>query len=236
MTPKDTTDRWIQDRVAGMAFADIGGVGVQAANQRVIFAARCGAARCVMADIQEPLAPDWKIFRDQCVAAGVVEMPGIDIRDRKSLAAVGRCDMVHSTGILYHVPSPAEALLNLRSITGRYLITNTVIFPDRIENQAGTIELPAAGVLFIGALTDAERRVLDCHLKSKFDFTTRRIAPRPEGGGKMHWIENGELSCWPWWWLYTPHAFRSLVKVCGLSIVEEWMWENHSLQVLCEVG
>ena len=164
----------------------------------------------------------------------IVEMPGVDVRDRELINRVRKCDLVHSTGILYHVPSPADVLWNLRSITQRWLITNTVIFPERIENEEGAIELPEAGVLFIGALTERDRRVMDLYLTRKLGFTTKRIAPNPAGGGKMQWIENGELSCWPWWWLYSPHAFRSLLALCRLRVVEEWMWEEHSLQVLCE--
>ena len=238
MNAKDLTDRWIQERVPGATFADIGGVGVGAVNERAIFASAHGASRCVIADIQKAASKDWAAFESKRAEAGnpaIEQMPEVDVRSRPSLMRVGKSDVVHCTGILYHLPSPAEALWNLRSITQRWLITNTVIIPNRVENEAGVIELPDAGVLFVAALTESDRRVMDLYLTRKLSFTTRKIAPNPAGDGKMQWIADGELSCWPWWWLYTAHAFRSLLALCRLRVVDEWVWENHSMQVLCEV-
>lgn len=49
-----------------------------------------------------------------------------------------------------------------------------------------------------------------------------------------HLTEGGQLSCLPWWWLFTTHAFRSLLHMLRLDIRDEWTWENHAHCVLCE--
>jgi hypothetical protein len=238
MNPKDKTDQWIQKLVPGKTFADIGGIGVKCCNERITFAAMSGAAACTMADIRPADFHEWDIFRKKCADAGVRgvrELAGIDVRDRRSIAEIGKCDLVHSTGILYHVQSPAQVLWNLRSVTSRYLITNTVIFPRRVENAYGVVEVPDHSVLFTAALSAQDRLVLNAYYKEKFGWTLDGLAPDPDvPGRKIHWIENGELTCWPIWHLFSDGAFRALLRVCRLKILDEWNWQDHCLQVLCE--
>jgi hypothetical protein len=146
---KDLIDRWIIDRVRGRSFVDIGGIGIGSTNERTSIAAKAGASVVKQADIRPADFWEWSTFREVSAAknvTGVIEIAEVDIRRRETLSAVGRCDIVHSTGILYHVQSPAEALWNLRSITGDYLITNTVCFPGRVSNEFGTVELPDAAI------------------------------------------------------------------------------------------
>ena len=236
---KDPIDQWLLELVPGRSFVDIGGIGMDSCNERVTLAAKAGASVYKMADIRPGDHFEWENFRSICRqrdVSDVVEIDGVDIRNRESLARIGRCDIVHSTGILYHVPSPAEVLWNLRSITGRYLITNTVTFPGQVTNEYGTVELPHGGVLFGAALTDEERRVLSKHYHDKFGWTVDQTAPRPgEAPPGIEWIEDGEFTCWPYWYLYTDHAFRCLLTLCRLNVLEEWKWADHTLQVLCEL-
>jgi len=239
MQPKDPTDQWIQTIVPGKSFVDIGGIGVDCCNERVTFALAAGASAAIMADIRPADFFEWEIFRKKCAAAGlsgVVELPRVDIRDRHSMVSIGKCDVVHCTGILYHLQSPAEAIWNLRSVSARYVITNTVIFPGRVENDLGVVEVPDHSVLFTAALSPQDRLVLNKYYKEKFGWTLDQMAPDPAAGNqKMLWVENGELTCWPYWYIYSESAFRSLLRLCQLKIIDEWKWENHCLQVLCEV-
>jgi hypothetical protein len=235
---KDQTEQWIIDRVEGRSFVDIGGIGVDCINERVTLAARAGASTYKMADIRPRDYYEWDTFRRICREKGVdgvMEIDRVDVRNRTDLQRIGVCDFVHSTGINYHLPSPADAIWNLRSIIGRYLITNTVTFPGHIENEFGSVTLPDCGVLFGAALTEADRLVLNKHYKDRFGWDMDYASPRPGTDSPgMNWVENGELTCWPYWYLYTDHAFRSLLTVCKLRVIDEWKWEDHTLQVLCE--
>ena len=165
----------------------------------------------------------------------MVEFSGIDVRKRETLMRIGVADVVHSTGIFYHLASPAEACWNLRRITGKYFITNTVTFPSRVENKFGSIELPACGILFGAALTEQDRLVLNEHYRSMFGWTTDTAMPRLSEPKQVNpWIVGGELTPWPYWYLYSDHAFRCLIQLCRFRILDEVKWENHALFLLCE--
>jgi Protein of unknown function (DUF1698) len=236
--PKDDIDRWILAHCKGNSFVDIGGIGVDSCNERVSIAAFAGANRTAIADIQPADHWEWAKFREKMIAGNVGPyevFEEIDLRSRQSTQSLDKFDVVHSTGILYHVQSPAEVLWNLKCITGKKLITNTVIIPNKISNSKGTLETADHSVLFTAALRDKDRAVLNQYYQEKFGWTIDQVAPpldRPNPN--MEWIQNGELTCWPYWYLYTANAFRSLVRLCGLRILDEWLWENHTLQVLCE--
>jgi hypothetical protein len=237
---KDPIDQWIIDRVAGQSFVDIGGIGVDSINERITIAVAAGASSYTMADIRPRDHREWEVFHGICrdrAVAGVVKLDGVDVRDRINLQKrVGVTDIVHCTGINYHLPSPADALWNLRSITNRFLITNTVTFPGRIENEYGSVLLPDCAILFGAALTDTDRRVLNKYYKDKFGWDMDYASPPPGTKSEhgMDWVQGEELCCWPYWYLYTDHAFRSLLAVCKLRILDEWKWCDHALAVLCE--
>ena len=60
------------------------------------------------------------------------------------MKGLGRVDVVHSTGIFYHLASVPDALWSLRSIVGEYLITNTITFPTKVENKSAQSNYPIA--------------------------------------------------------------------------------------------
>ena len=239
--PRDQIDNWIARLVPGKSFVDIGGIGEKGVNERITFAHSAGARSCVMADIEATTSYEWDIFRRKCASLGLPafrELGDVDIRSRESLKRLGRVDVVHSTGILYHLASVPDALWSLRSIVGEHLITNTITFPNKVVNEFGTVELPDCGVLFLPAMTEAERKVIGKHYRDKFasrpgwkdaDF----MSPRPDDQEKVQYVECGELSCGPNWFFYSDNAFRALLRVCRFEILDEYKWSDHTLQVLC---
>lgn len=239
--PKDQIDKWIARLVPGKSFVDIGGVGEKAINERITFAHLAGARSCVMADIMPTSHDWWDSFRNKCTSLGLAafeELGGVDIRLRDSLKDLGRVDVVHSTGIFYHLSSVPDALWSLRSIVGEHLITNTITFPKKVENEFGTVELPDCGVLFLPAMTETERKVISKHYHDKFgsratwkdvDF----MSPRPDNQTTVQYVEHDELSCGPNWFFYSDNAFRALLRVCRFEILDEYKWRDHTLQVLC---
>jgi hypothetical protein len=166
------------------------------------------------------------------------ELGGIDITSPESLKRVGKVDVVYSTGILYHLPSPPDALWSLRSIVGEYLITNTINFPNKVANEFGTVELPDCGVLFLPAMTAAERKVIGKYYQDKFGSQPGwrdidHMSPQPHDPGKPQYVEGDKLSFQPNWFYYSDNAFRALLRLCRFEILEEWKWQDSNLHVLC---
>jgi hypothetical protein len=239
--PKDPVERWITGLVAGRTFVDIGGIGVQSTNERVTFASRAGASRVTMADIRPFSYYEWTIFAEKCAKAGVTDVERIDQVDITSPDLANRMpvsDLVHCTGILYHVPDPVSTVRNLLTVVGRHLIVNTITVPARVENDEGALAFDGNVALFLPGTSERERRILDAHYRNRYGWTLDDIAPRLEGQPadtvKMPYLEDGRPSCWPYWWLMTDDCVRSLLRLFGLRIVEEWKWDNHCLFCLCE--
>jgi hypothetical protein len=60
------------------------------------------------------------------------------------------------------------------------------------------------------------------------------MSPPPADREADHpWIQEGELTCWPYWYYYTEHAFKALLAVCRLEVLDQWWYADHALQVLC---
>ena len=159
--PKDQIDKWIARLVPGKSFVDIGGVGEKAINERITFAHLAGARSCVMADIMPTSHDWWDSFRNKCTSLGLAafeELGGVDVRLRDSMKALGKVDVVHSTGIFYHLSSVPDALWSLRSIVGEHLITNTITFPERpngteLSAISGSSFMRSLRSLWVGSLT-----------------------------------------------------------------------------------
>jgi hypothetical protein len=231
--PKDPVDEWIGSVVRGRTFADIGGIGVDAVNERITFAVEHGAASATMIDVRPSDFHEWTTFREICARKGISEyreLASIDINDPELARKTGTYDVVNCTGILYHLASPLAALENLRAVVGEYLIINTVIVPGVIENHCGRLEFPGSVALFLPGIGEHERDVLREHYRSKFGFSIDDIAPRlsEQRDANMPWREGGGFSCWPYWWLFTEAAFRALIELMGFQILDEWRYEDHA--------
>ena len=231
---------WIAARAAGLSFIDIGGIGEAAVNETVSTALGAGAERAAMADIRDFSFPHWADFharmadrghgRDRYTCYDHVDITAGSLTERLPVH-----DMVHSTGILYHLSDPARALWNLRRITGRWLVTNTVIIPERVSNAAGMIDTRGSTALFLPGISDSERAILRLHYQQKFGWELNHNAPPPDDSSAiMPYLTETGPSCWPYWFLFTIPAFRGLVRMAGFRIHEEWTWENHAHFVLAE--
>ena len=238
--PKDPVDRWLAEVVPGRTFVDVGGIGVRSINERVTFAVRAGATRAAMADIRPFSYYEWDVFNEKCAAAGITDIDryeNVDITSPQLPLRLPCFDVVHCTGVFYHVPSPVTALDMLRQIVGKHLIINTITVPQRVETALGTLEFNGNVALFAPGLSQREREILRAHYDSKFtDWTLDDVAPTLEAqaGAKMPFREGERLSCWPWWWVMSDDCFRSLIRLMGFVIRAEWKWEDHALFCACE--
>lgn len=234
---------WIARVAPGGSFIDIGGIGEGSTNERIGAALAAGATSAVMADIEPQGAPLWQGFHARMAGQGIARerygsLDGVDISAPGLADRIGRFDTVHCTGILYHLADPVGGLRNLVSVTGRWLILNTVICPDRVENEEGVLTLPAGGALFLPGLAARERAVLRRHYRGKFGWSLDDVAPGADAqatAATPHFTPDGP-SCAPWWWLLAIPAFEALVSMNGLAIRERWTWAEHCQFLLCEVA
>jgi hypothetical protein len=238
--PKDPIDEWIASVVPGCSFADVGGIGLDSVNERISTALANAASRAAMVDIRPASYHEWDVFRDVLAKklheGAVEEFPSVDINDLRLAERVGTYDVVNCTGILYHLPSPLHAFDNLAKIVERHLVINTVTMPETIENEAGVLRLEGSAALFLPGISEQDRSVLSLHYERKFGWSIDDYVPAPcdQATALMPWREDGEFSCWPYWWLLTDQAFRAVVELMGFSILDEWKWEDHALHLFAE--
>lgn len=236
--PLDKIDAWIRTTSNYASFIDIGGIGENSVNERVTAALEAGCPRAVMADFEPFSHHLWTTFRRKMREAGVTDIEeheGVDVRDTELAGKLGRFDFVHSTGINYHLPDPVSGVYNLACITNRFLVTNTMVLPGIVENEHGRIELGESRVMFLPAVTEQERKILRKYYFEKFgwDFNNN-VPPADDPAPKMPYVTEAGLSCYPYWWLFSAGAFRSLLTRLGFNILDEWQWEDHVLALFCE--
>jgi hypothetical protein len=234
--PVTAINGWISSLVPGRTFADVGGIGVNAMNEKVSLACRSGAQSATMIDIRPSDYYEWDLFHQRCRTAGVEGyhcIDRIDINDAELVNKVGVYDIVHCTGIVYHLPNPVWGVANLCKTVGEYLIINTVILPPRIANEHGTLEFGGSTVLFMPGLNPVERRILNAHYMKKFGFTIDDMSPALDAEKPdCPWFENGETTCWPYWWLFSKDSFIALITMMGFTVVDSALWEEHALTLL----
>lgn len=240
--PKDQVDEWIASVVANQTFADIGGIGERSVNERITTAVRCGAKLASMVDIRPSDYYEWDIFRGICLKNNLKnyqEVPSTDLNDPHIYEKIGSFYLVHSTGIFYHLPAPLATFQNLAKLVDKYLIVNTVTVPSRIENQYGVLNFSDSTAAFWPEFSDRDRAIWREYYANKFGkwgWTINDVAPQLDDPENqiMPFRENGQYSCWPYWWLLTDHSFRTLVNLMGFKILSEYKWEDHSLHIFAE--
>lgn len=231
---------WITARVEGQSFIDIGGIGEWSVNETVGTALAGGASRAAMADIAGFDSPFWPHFHQRMTARGFgrdryESFDRVDVVAGDLTTRLPVFDMVHSTGILYHLSDPARAVWNLRRITGRWLVTNTITIPERISNRAGMLRCEGSAALFLPGISEVERAVLRMHYQQKFGWDLNDVAPRADDtAASMPYFSDGGPSPWPYWFLFTREGFLGLLRAAGFAVREEFNWEEHAHFVLCE--
>lgn len=225
----DPRDRFIQEVAASATFAEVGGLW-GTVNERISVAHRAGAGALTMIDLTPAGGHWWLKFRERCKELGVPPATEVsaEILHLASRPAPPSFDVVHCSGVLYHMPDPLRFLAALRTITRRHLVLTTSITSDVVKNSAGELRVPAGSALFIPGLSPSELAVV-----------------------REDWLplvgENaGGITCpatWrvddfgPWWWLPTITALEAMCAAAGFHVVDgEKLWADHAYTVLLEVA
>ena len=225
----DIRDRYIARVVKNHTFAEVGGLW-GTVNEKVSVASKYGAVSLTMIDVTPASAQFWQDFRDRMASLNIANYNCIS-RDitQIQLAEIGEpYDVIHCAGVLYHHPHPLQILISLRQITGKYLVLTSAITQEVIENDRGRYEIPASGVMFVPALSEAERAILIAYWQQYthgtpiFGLIEKAVFDINDFG--------------PWWWLPTACALESMCKVAGFKVLDKGLtWHNNALTLLLEV-
>ncbi|MHB1058751.1 MAG: hypothetical protein ACYC0F_12820 [Rhodanobacter sp.] len=226
----DKKDAWITRLVPGKSFMDVGGLwGTR--NEKVSVALKAGATRATMADIAPLDHSLWRDFDNHCVQLGVggYDKVRLDIVEPGNDAESLRHDVVHCSGIIYHLPDPYRMLANLRRIAGERLIITSMVVPEHIENAAGSLDFPADRAAFVPSLTEQTRAIVAEHFRQAGVSVGAITQPLDEA-----WLwPDGNPNFGPWWWLMSPPFLRGVATVAGFIVEDEcWSWEGLSYSFL----
>lgn len=226
----DKKDRWIETLSAGKSFMDIGGLwGTR--NEKVSVALKAGARVATMADITPLDHQLWRDLDEHCRQLGVTgyHRAQLDVVEPPADHASLVHDVVHCSGIIYHVPDPYRMLANLRKLAGEHLIITSMVVPERIKNRKGKLDFPADRAAFVPSLTEATRAIVAEHFDELGLSVGAVNMPLDE---PWRWPD-GTPNYGPWWWLMSPVFLRGLIEVAGFEIEDEcWSWEQRSYSFL----
>ena len=222
----DVRDLFISKVVGGKSFIDVGGLS-NVIYERVSVASRYGAASISMLDVEKEDCPWWKELRERLdeLHVGDCEFISFDMNQD-----FGRTfQVVFSSGVLYHLPSPMIYLRHLHKMTEENCIICSSTIAPVIQTEKGSLEFPDCSVLFVPSLSGSEREIINSWFESgdRGDIT----------GGKEEFGGCRNLSnYYPNWFLPTVTAFKEMVTCAGFRILDEGAVEPklHSYCVLCE--
>ena len=221
----DPRDRYIHQVAAGRTFAEVGGLW-GTLNERVSVAHAAGARELTMIDLSPAGSHWWIKFRERCQTLDVPAAAEVsaEILFLASQPQPPTFEVVHCSGVLYHMPDPLRFLAALRRLTREHLVLTSSITADLISNSAGSLRVPAGGALFIPGLTDAERAIV------RADWLP--LVGENAGGitCSCTWNVN---DFGPWWWLPTITALKAMCEATGFSVLDgQTVWDDHAYTLL----
>jgi len=226
----DEKDHWIDTLVAGNSFMDVGGLW-GTVNEKVTRALKAGARKATMADITPPGHQLWRDFDAHCrqLQASGYDCLQLDIVEPPKDHVALIHDVVHCSGIVYHVPDPYRMLANLRKLTAQHLIITSMVVPEHIANSVGRLDFPADRAAFVPSLLEPTRAIVAAH----FDALGLSVAAINTPLGEAWRWPDDTPNYGPWWWLMSPAYLRGLLEVSGFTVEDEcWSWEGRSYSFL----
>lgn len=224
-------NEWIEEVAAARTFAEVGGLW-GTVNEKVTVAAKANAISTTMIDIQPENHNLWKAFYDRCKEKDVTCNQSIvaNLDDPAFPDTVGRYDVVHCSGIIYHCPNPLYTVSQLAKITKKYLILASTVIPLSISNQEGTISMEDGSALSVAALTEKQKRVINEYFR---EVGASELFPP---GSTCSVVDNDAHSVYtPWWYLFTPKFVSGLLAACGAVTVDtSFEWQGRTAYFLAK--
>jgi hypothetical protein len=225
----DIRDEYIGRVVSGRSFAEVGGLW-GTVNEKVSVAHKRGAQALAMFDTAPAGHMWWQKFEERRMSLGVPDVrcvPG-DIIEVVEASDQTPHDVVHCSGVLYHMPDPLRLLTALRKLARRHVILTTVISQPRYENEEGVVDVPAGGVLFVPGLGARERAVLRQHWTRVY--------------GQDAAVATFERAIWnvgdfgPWWFMPTVPALEGMCRAAGFDVIDSSpVWAGNAQTLLLGV-
>ena len=217
----------------GRSFADLGGLW-GTVNERITPAMRAGASTATMIDEQPAGNYLWQAFDEHCAKQGVSGYASVEgnLDDPGLPDRLGRFDVLHCSGVIYHCPNPYHSLRQLRRLTGRHLLLGSMTVPPKVENAAGTLDFTEGRMLALpavkgGALAIMQRHFEDLHIKV---HNINVAEPFPWA------LPDGTPSYAPWWWLFTVDTLAAMAEAVGLRVTGSFeSWPGYAHYIQCEV-
>jgi hypothetical protein len=165
----------------------------------------------------------WQSFDDHRRALGLPEVSCIssDIVDLADIVPCPQFDVVHCSGVLYHMPNPMRFLVALRRITREYLVLSSAITATKIKSNKGVLEIPQTAALFVPALQGRESVIVSSYWQ-KF-----------VGDGAIGLTR--EVASWQpedyaaWWWLPTVETLKAMCMTAGFYYrTGGYMWNGNA--------
>jgi hypothetical protein len=214
---EDNRDAYLQQFVKDKTFIDVGGLwGL--VNEKVTVAHDYGAISVAMMDIWKPDDEWWVKFRERYSCRGIPRVDEIygSVDNSQLVSSIGRFDVVHASGLLYHCPNPVLTLRNLHQICGGTLILATAVMPPEIENEYGRLVFESDAAYYVPALSEPKRRIVDAYIKARY------------GGGAYGvnepidawFFDDGHPNYGPWWWLWSASYVQALLDSCGFEVIQ----------------
>ncbi len=225
-------NKWIKEYTKNKSFVDIGGLW-NTVNERVTVAYKSEAKSVTMIDIQEKDNIWWEKFHDRCKEFEVKEYNCMvsDITQKENLQKIGKFDIVHCSGILYHLQDPLVLIDHLYEITNEFLMLGTTTIPDVININNEQLVTEKGTTYFIPNLGENQKKFFKAH----FDKEKLSIAGI-SNNTPVHWYnEKGEVNYGPWWWLFTKDYIISLLALKKFEVIDTYEnWENKAHMFLCK--
>ena len=144
--------------VGDKSFLDIGGLW-GTVNERVSVAAKAGAKFTAMADIQPLNHQLWDRFFARLTDEGVTcdKIFSQDLLNKEFASTVGTFNIVHCSGIIYHIPNPFHAIDQILSVAKQEAFINTTVIPSEIKTESGELHVPLGAALFVPAMQSDQK-------------------------------------------------------------------------------
>jgi hypothetical protein len=209
---RDIRDELIRQVVRGRSFADVGGLW-GAVNEKVSVAHNAGATELTMVDASAPDSEWWSRFEQrmsQLAVTGCRTIVG-DITSPSTLADLGEVDVVHCSGVLYHLPNPLQLLTALHTAAARHVVLTTAVTRTSIGRGRRRVTVPESGLLFVPALTSRERETLASYWRERGVEALGITAPAS--------FDVSDFG--PWWFLPTARTMRAMAESAGFAVLEQ---------------